>query len=115
MVLTTEEFGDFPDVGAADLNEILADDCFGKFVVLSASDSDFIQAACDWSPSEKCAAFMQLHDSDPWVLEYRDGSTNRQYRAAGNVTLHQVRQSFARYLSNDPNWRAAFTWQQLDV
>ncbi len=65
MCLTTEEQGDIRDVTEASMLDVLADDSFGKFAVLSRSDETFIQPGCEWSPSDDCAAFLKLHDSDP--------------------------------------------------
>lgn len=110
MWLTTEEAGDLPDVTAADIDHALADDNFGKFAVLSASEDDFIQAGNDWQPGEECRAFMTAHDSDPWVLEYRDGATGRLYRAGGRATLEQVLMAFRSYLAGGRAWRGAFAW-----
>jgi hypothetical protein len=113
MTLTTEDMGDVPDVDAAAMDETLATDAFGKFAILSASDEAFIQAGCDWQPDEACQAFMDAHESDPWVLEYREGG--RQFRAAGHVTLDQVRQAFRSYLSGGSEWRAGFAWGELEL
>lgn len=48
MILTTEELGSMADVTATSLDETLAADAFGKFAVLSAADTEFIQAGNDW-------------------------------------------------------------------
>ncbi|MBL8798215.1 MAG: hypothetical protein JNM56_30250 [Planctomycetia bacterium] len=111
MKLTTEELGDVPDVNAAVLDETLASDAFGKFAVLSASDDRFIQAGNDWQPGEACRAFMQAHDSDPWLLEYREGGP--QFRAIGHVTQEQVRQAFRSYLAGGTEWRTGFAWREI--
>jgi hypothetical protein len=102
-----------PNVDVAAMDEALATDAFGKFAILSASDETFIQAACDWQPGEACRAFMDAHDSDPWVLEYREGG--QQFRAAGHVTLDQVRHAFRSYLSSGPDWRTGFAWGELEL
>jgi hypothetical protein len=113
MLLSTEEMGDFPDVTQDDINRILPEDGFGKFAILSETETTFIQAGNDWQPGDECRAFIQQHGSDPWLLEYRDGPTGRQYRASSQVTLEQVRQAFALYLAGDPSWRAMFEWREL--
>lgn len=115
MWLTTEEAGDTPDVTAADIERILPADGFGKFAILSASESSFIQAGCDWQPGDECKAFMEAHDSDPWVLEYRDGESGLQYRAIGQVTLEQVRQVFLSYLAGSRAWREIFDWREVSI
>lgn len=113
MTLTTEELGETPDVGVATLDEILAADGFGKFAILSASEREFIQAGSDWQPGAECRAFMGEHDSDPWVLEFRQGK--KQYRAEGRVTLDQVRQAFRSYLGGGSDWRTGFVWSEIKV
>jgi hypothetical protein len=110
MTLTTEELGDVPDVDAAGLDEVLEPDGFGKFAILSASEA-FIQAGNDWQPGAACETFMDAHDSDPWLLEYREGG--RQFRAAGHVTLEQVRHAFQSYLVGGSEWRSGFAWSAL--
>lgn len=112
MTLTTENLGDVPNVDAAGLDDILASDGFGKFAVLSAPDGSFIQAGNAWTPDATCAALLQDHDSDPWVLEYRSGV--QQFRTGGRVTLMQVRQAFQSYLAGGLEWRAGFTWTEME-
>ena len=111
MMLTTEELSDVPDVNAATLDEMLASEAFGKFAILSASDEEFIQVGNEWEPGVTCAAFMQTHGSDPWVLEYRE--RGQQFRADGQVTLEQVRQAFQSYLVGGSEWRTALAWSEL--
>jgi hypothetical protein len=115
MWLTTEETGDTPEVTAADIDRILTGDGFGKFAVLSASESSFIQAGNDWQPGEECQAFLRGHGSDPWLLECRDGASGRQYRVTGHVTLDQVRLAFLSYLSGTRAWQELFDWCEIDV
>lgn len=113
MTLTTEEMGDVPAVDAAKLDEVLSSDAFGKFAVLSKSGTAFIQAGNDWKPGPNCKAFMGAHGSDPWVLEYRE--RKRQFRAAGWVTLDQVRAAFRSYLAGGAEWRTGFAWGEIEV
>lgn len=113
MTLTTEELGEMPDVDAATVEEILSSDAFGKFVILSASEREFIQAGNDWQPGEECEAFMDEHDSDPWVLEYHKGK--KHYRAEGTVTLAQVLCAFQAYRDGRSDWLAAFVWDEIEV
>ena len=108
MTLTTENLGDVPVMDAAGLDDVLEPDAFGKFAVLSASEDAYIQAGNDWQPGAECEAFMAARGSDPWVLEYSEGG--RQFRAAGRVTLDQVRRAFRSYLAGGPEWRTGFAW-----
>jgi hypothetical protein len=113
MKLSTEDMGDLPEVDAAAMDELLATDLFGKFAILSASDDAFIQAGNDWKPGVACRAFMDSHDSDPWMLEYREG--RQQFRATGHVTLDQVRHAFRSYLVGGSEWRSDFAWGKLEL
>jgi hypothetical protein len=113
MTLITEDLGEVPNVDATAMDAVLESDGFGKFAILSASEEEFIQAGNDWRPGEECKAFMTAHDSDPWVLEYRE--TGRQFRATGHVTLEQVRQAFRSYLHGGSEWRSEFTWGELEL
>jgi len=115
MLLITEELGETPDVTAADIGRILSTDSFGKFAVLSASESTFIQTGNEWQPSPECDAFLKEHRSDPWVLEYRDGGSGKQYRAKRQLTLEQVRTAFLSYLAGRNNWLQAYGWQELNL
>lgn len=115
MTLTTEEVGEILDVTAAEIERILGGDAFGKFAILFASEISFIQAGNDWQPGAECRQFLQQHDSDPWLLEYRDSSSGQQFRAAGQVTLVQVQQAFLSYLGGTGEWRTAFDWHELDL
>lgn len=110
MTLITEDLGEALDVDAAALDEALLSERFGKFAVLSASAHEFIQAGNDWRPGEECSAFLQSHGSDPLVLEYREDE--RQFQAAGKVTLEQVRQAFHSYLAGGQEWRSNFAWSE---
>ncbi|MBN9524192.1 hypothetical protein J0H58_37725 [bacterium] len=113
MTLTTEDMGDLSDVDPAAMDELLASDGFGKFAVLSVSDEAFLQAGNNWQPTPECEAFMAEHGSDPWVLEYR--ADGQQFRAAGPVTLDQVRKAFLSYLTAGPEWRTGVRWAALDL
>src|SRR5262245_56712297 len=113
MTLTTEDLGMRPDADAATIDEVLQSDGFGKFIILAASEEEYIQAGNDWNPGEACGAFLQSTNSDPWVLELREG--NRQFRAVGHATLEQVRQAFLSYLGGEMAWRSAFTWAEVLV
>jgi hypothetical protein len=113
MTLTTEEMGDVLAVDAAKLDEVLSSDAFGKFAILSKSGKTFIQAGNDWQPGADREAFMDAHDSDPWVLEYRE--RGRQFRAAGWVTLDQVQAAFRSYLAGRAEWRTVFAWGEVEV
>ena len=112
MRLTTEHLTNVPVVTAAEIDRILGDDNFGTFAVLAADEDSFIQAGNDWQAGPESEAFFDAHSSDPWVLEYRDGTTGRLFRAAGRVTLDDVREAFLSYLVGGDDWRL-FTWEEF--
>ncbi len=115
MKLTCEDLSPIDDVSREQLDEILSSDAFGKFAILSQSDSDFVQAASDWQPTNECAAFLKANDSDPWIIEYRDGTTHTHYRADGYVTLGTVMRAFASYLAGENDWRTSIKWQPVEA
>lgn len=103
MTLTTEEYGDIPNVSPAAIDEVLMSDVFGKFAVLARSETEFLQIGNDWSPSEACTTFLQVNGSDPWIIEYRENG--QHYQASGQVTLNQARMAFHSYLEGDELWQ----------
>jgi hypothetical protein len=113
MTLATEELGETPDVNAATMDEILSSDAFGKFAILSRSKREFIQAGNDWQPDKKTTAFLEKHDSDPWVLEYHKGK--KHFRAEGHVTLDRLRAAFRSYLEGGSVWQTGFVWNEIEL
>jgi hypothetical protein len=113
LTLTTEDLGDIFNVDSPTLDEVLRQDGFGKFAILAAREVEYIQAGNDWQPGEDCCAFLQRHDSDPWLLEYREGES--QFRATGHVTLDQVRRAFLSYLAGRSEWRSWFSWCEMEI
>jgi hypothetical protein len=115
MRLITEELGETPNVTAEDVDRILPPDSFGKFAVISASESAFLQGGNDWQPTPECDAFMKKTKSDPWVLEYRDDESGTLYRATHQLTLEQVRVAFLSYLAGTKDWHRAHVWEELKL
>ena len=115
MTLSTEDLGDFSDVRADDVARIIDEDAFGSFVILSQCDEGFIQAANNWSADGAGEAFVARHDSDPWILEYRDAASGTQFQATRNVTLIELRTAFLDYLRGGFEWRTHFQWTEIDV
>lgn len=133
MRLSAEKLKEVADVTAADIEHVLAENSFGDFAILSASDDDFIQVACNWNPvvvlasdhdslqvARNCALseeagdlFSRRHDS--WALEYRDGTTGMQFKARRDLTLVQVKEAFLSYLRGDRAWHDAHTWEELEI
>jgi hypothetical protein len=115
MTLTTEEGGDLARVTAQELEAALVGDAFGKFAVLTDADGAFVQAGNAWEPGAECERFLKRHDSDPWVLEYREAENCIQYRVVGWVTLANVLTAFRAYLAGNPNWHAEYEWEELET
>lgn len=113
MQLTCEDLEPIDAVSGEQLDEILSSDVFEKYAILSQSESTFVQAASDWQPTDECRAFMKLNDSDPWILEDRDGDADSHFRAGGYVTLEAVIGAFKSYLRGDQKWRTDFTWKPV--
>jgi hypothetical protein len=113
MWLTTEELGEIKDIQIAELLQVFDEEGFGNFAVLSASETEFIQAASAWSPTRECEEFLEQHQSDPWVLEYHDKECRRPLRANGLFTLTQVMQAFVSYLQGDSEWHTGKEWIEI--
>jgi hypothetical protein len=113
MKLTTEELPSIEAVTEADIERIFADEVFGKFVILSASDDCFIQAASVWSPTKECTDFLQSTGSDPYCLEFRDSALGRLFSANEQVTLASVKSAFLDYLRGRTSWRDQFEWVEI--
>jgi hypothetical protein len=114
MRLTTDDLPEIDPVTAADIEKVLGDEVFGKFVILSASAHVFIQAGCLWEPGPESKRFIAETGSEPFRLEYKDGSTGRLYAAEVHVTLDQVKESFLAYLAGDDSWQSRFIWTEFD-
>jgi hypothetical protein len=113
MRLTTEALEEIEDIQPADLLQVFDEEGFGNFAVLSASDSEFIQAASAWSPTRECEVFLEQHHSDPWVLEYHDKEGRLPLRANGLFSLTQVTQAFVSYLQGGTEWRSGKEWIEI--
>jgi hypothetical protein len=110
MKLITEEMPEVESASEKSIDEVLSTDAFGKFAVLSASEEEFIQAACGWDPTDECAEFLKKHGSDPWILEFRDGPSSINMRANGFTTLSTVQRIFKLFLKGERTWVADFHW-----
>lgn len=115
MQLTCEELDPIDAVRRDQLEEILSSDAFGKFAILSESESAFIQAGSDWQPTDECSEFLKTHDSDPWIIEFRDSETGAHHRAVGYVTLKDVIGAFTSYLDGGGSWRNDFEWKPVSA
>ncbi|MCE9563418.1 MAG: hypothetical protein K8U57_15360 [Planctomycetes bacterium] len=113
MRLTTDDLPEIEDVTADQLEQILTEETFGKFAVLSASEEAFIQVACMWEPGEVSARFLRETGSTPFRLEYRAPAGDLLV-ADGHLTIAQITQAFLEYLHCDGSWKSRFTWSVVD-
>lgn len=87
---------------------------FGQFVVLSTDHDGFIQSANMWELSEECEAFQDRTKSDPYCLEYKDGTTGELFAAEGWFTLGEVRDAFLDYLRGSGSWKKRKVWNKIE-
>ena len=74
------------------------EDIRGDCVILKKDQQQYLQAAATgWG----C------------IVEYRAGSNDEHYRAAGELTLREVRDIFLRYLREDARWTEGAQWERL--
>jgi len=99
MKLETENLSAREGVTDEDLQRIFDDDdARGGFVILTADDGSFLQAAGEgWSP---------------YTLEFFPDADAPQYQqATTELDKDQVRAAFKDFLHNDKKWRASFEWR----
>lgn len=88
------------DASEADINQAFDDDRIrGEFIILTASDGSFIQAAGE--------------GDGPYALEYREEGASKNYQAVEEFTKEQVRVAFLEYLRGDPGWRSRQDWKPV--
>lgn len=109
MQLAPEDLDPIGKVTQEALREILEWEVFGKFAILADSPTSYMQAACDWQPTDEGAQFVKPYGSDPWILEYREGQTDTHFRANGYRTRNGVIEPFSRYLARDDTREAILT------
>jgi len=87
-------------VTAQQLRQAFADDTArGEFIILSAQDQVYIQAAGE--------------DEGPYELEYREGGDQTHFRCTDELTKQQVEAAFVKYLEGDASWRQDHRWEPL--
>jgi hypothetical protein len=83
-----------------DIRNALANDKLrGEFIILSTSPQNYIQAA---------------GDSEPFLLEYREGSESEHYECAQDISRADLESALISYLSGDSKWRTQFQWKKLE-
>lgn len=101
MKLETENSAVREGVTEEDLLRVFDDDDVrGGFVILTADDGSFLQAAGEgWSP---------------YTLEFFPDKDAPQYQQATTpLDKDQVRAAFRDFLHNDKKWRASFEWRDV--
>jgi hypothetical protein len=101
MKLETENSAVRDGVTEEDLLRVFDDDdARGGFVILTADDGSFLQAAGEgWSP---------------YTLEFFPEKDAPQYQqATTELDKDQVRAAFRDFLHKDKKWRASFEWRDV--
>lgn len=71
----------------------------GKYIILTAPNGDYIQAAGE--------------GDGPYALEHRTAATDEHICAAADCTREEVRRAFLAFLRSDESWRASREWKPL--
>jgi len=84
-----------------DLLGVLDDDrARGGFLILTADDGRFLQAAGQgWSP---------------YTIEFFPEKNAKLYQQATNVNKDQIRSAFIDFLHGGSAWQSSFDWRQVD-
>ena len=104
MNIESEDLPLMEHVTEADVKRVFQE-AFGKFIILTGDDGGFIQAADAWEIDDGAA--------DPFVLEYRDAASGKQYASTKLVTLLNVEAAFISYLRGELDWREGHEWKEL--
>ncbi len=104
MDIESEKLPPVANASEADLARIFAMP-FGAFIILTAEDGSFIQAADAWALDDQASGM--------WVLEYRDGPSGRQYAATKAVPLQRVHAAFLSYLRHNEQWLQLQPWKEI--
>lgn len=75
------------------------DELRGEYIILTAPNGDFIQAAGE--------------GDGPYALEHRTAATDEHICAVANCTREAVRQAFLAFLRGDESWRTSREWKPL--
>lgn len=73
----------------------------GEFIILTAPNGDFLQAAND--------------GDSPFALEHRTAATEEHICAVSKLTKEQTRAAFLAFLHGDDTWRTQHQWQPLQA
>jgi len=84
----------------ADIHRAFDDDHVrGEFIILTAPNGDYLQAAND--------------GDSPFALEHRTKATDEHICAVSKLTKVQARTAFLAFLQGSDAWRTAHEWQPL--
>ncbi len=98
MKLETAQSFSSPNATPADIRTAIADDAQrGEFLILSKSDSCFIQAAGDEEPF-----FVEYYNDDP--------QKPRAYQCQSHLTRSQLERVLLKYLAQDEDWEVGYEW-----
>ena len=102
MKLECAESISSPNATEADIRNAFADDDGrGEYIILSESDQVFIQASGE--------------GDGPYMLEYREGGSDRHFQCARSVKKSEVESAFLKYSKRDGTWKTDFEWKKIEA
>jgi hypothetical protein len=108
MNLETDSGVKIVNVTEDDLRKLFADDLgFGEFLILSESETHFIQAHAIAEPG------LPGKYQKPYVVEHRDGAPGIVLQATFPVEKPLVLDFFLDYLRGGKIWHAARQWREV--
>ncbi len=100
MKLETAQFLGSAHATIDDIRNAIADDKGrGEYIILSSSPQHYIQAG---------------GESEPFVLEHRDGSACEHYQCKKDVSKKDLEIALVSYLSGDSIWKTQFDWKRAE-
>lgn len=90
------------DASEVDIEQAFEDDPNrGEFIILTAPDGGFIQAAGE--------------DDGPWQLEHRSADGSSHVRAEGELTKQQICEAFLQFRRGEEDYRTTYAWEPIET
>lgn len=84
-----------------DIQHIMENDKLrGEYIILSSGPQHYIQAG---------------GESEPFILEYRDGRESEHYQCEKRVSRSELESALISYLSGNSSWKTQFQWQKVQL